>query len=108
MANKGQGEQESVGSHKENLFVNLERRRDKQHTLSIVWKVNRLRKKLRRRKHDRRSPSSPSSEGSRESRDRSYRCRSRTPPSETYSASSCWDKLKKSNNRCEKGPSHHT
>ena len=40
------------------------------------------------RRRDRRSLSSPSSEGSRRSLDRSYQHRSRTPPSESYSASS--------------------
>ena len=64
-------------------------------------------RKLRHRRHDERSPSSLSSEGSRESHDRSYWRRSRTPPSETYLASLHLDKLEKNNNRSEKGPPHH-
>ena len=36
MANKGQDREESVGSQRENRFVNLKRRRDKQHTPSVV------------------------------------------------------------------------
>ena len=70
--------------------------------------VDHLRRKLRCRRHDRRSPSSLSSEGSKGSHNRSYQRRSRTPPSESYSTSLCQDKLEKSNNKCEKGPSHRT
>ena len=118
MANVGQAREESVGSQRENQFLNLERRRDRQHTPSVMvesyhtectershlgtrshvshvqetrklqQEVDRLRRKLRRMEHDRRSPSSPSSEGSRGSTNRSYRHRSRTLSSESYSASS--------------------
>ena len=36
MANVGQDREESVGSQRENQFINQERRRDKQHTRSVV------------------------------------------------------------------------
>ena len=36
MANVGQDKEESVGSQRENQFVNLERRRDRQHTPSVM------------------------------------------------------------------------
>ena len=65
-----------------------------------------LRRKLRRREHDRRSPSPPSSEGSSESKDHSYHHRSKTPSSESYLASLCQDKLDKDRNRCGRGSSH--
>ena len=118
MANSGQDMEESVGSQRENQFVNLGRRRDRQYTLSIMvesyhtkrteWRshsrtrshvshdqetrklqqlIDSLHRKLRHREHDRRSPSSPPNDGSRGSRDHSYRRRSRTPSSESYSAS---------------------
>ena len=79
-----------------------------QETLKLQWEVDHLRRKLRCRKRDRRSPSSPSSDGSRGSRDRLYRHRSRTPLSKSYSVSLHQDKLEKGNNKHEKGPSHHT
>ena len=117
MANIGQDMEESVSSQRENQFVNLECRRDKQHTISVVvesyhtehtewsrsksrshvshdqetlklqWEVDYLRRKLRHRKYDRKSPSSTSSEGSEGIHDCSYQQRSRTPPSKCYSAS---------------------
>ena len=89
MANAGQDREELVGSQIENQFVNLERRRDRQHTLSVVVEsnhtehtersrsksrghvshdqetlklqreVDRLRRKLKCKRHDRRSPSFP-------------------------------------------------
>ena len=79
-----------------------------QETLKLQLEVDCLCRKLRRRRRDKRSPSSPSSEGLRGSHDHSYRRKSRTPPSESYSASSRQDKLEKSNNEREKGPSYHT
>ena len=115
MANVSQDRKESVNSWRENQFVNLECRKDRQHTPSIMVEsyhtertershlrshvshdqetqklqkeINRLRKKLRCRECDRRSPPSSPSDGSEGSRDRSYRHRSRTPSSESYSAS---------------------
>ena len=36
MSNIGQDREESVGSQRENQFVNLERRRDRQHIPSVV------------------------------------------------------------------------
>ena len=39
MANVGQDREELVGSQKDNQFVNLERKRDRQHTLSITLNV---------------------------------------------------------------------
>ena len=36
MANVGQDREELVGSQKDNQFVNLERRRDRQHTPSVM------------------------------------------------------------------------
>ena len=88
MANVGQDREESVGLQKENQFVNLERRRDRQRTPSIMvesyhtdrnkrshsrtrshishdqetqklqQEIDHLRRKLRRRESDRRSPPS--------------------------------------------------
>ena len=116
MANVGQDREESVGSQRENQFVNLERRRDRQRTPSVMvesyhtnrtkrshsrtrshvshdqetrklqQEIDHLHRKLRRRERDRRSPSPLLSDGSRGSRDRSYHHRSRTPSSESYSA----------------------
>ena len=67
-----------------------------------------MRKKLRRREHERRDPSPLSSDGSGESRDHSYRHRSRTPSSESFSASSCQDKLEKGRYRHEQGSPHRS
>ena len=119
MANLEKNREESVGSQRENQFVNLERMRDRHHTLSVMvesyhtkctershsrigshvshdqemrklqLEVDRMHRKLRRRERDRRNPSPPSSDGSGESRDRSYHHRSRTPSSESFLASSC-------------------
>ena len=102
MANLEENREESVSSQRENQFVNLERRRDKHHTPSVMvesyhtertershsrigshvshdqemrklqLEVDRMRRKLRRRESDRRNPSPPSSDGLGESRDRSY------------------------------------
>ena len=102
MANVGQDREESVGSQRESQFVNLKRRRDRQHTPSVVvesyhtehtersrsksrshvspdqetlklqWEVDYLCRKLRRRKYDRKNPSSTSSEGSEGIHDCSY------------------------------------
>ena len=118
MANLEQNREESVGSQRENQFVNLEERRDKYHTASVMvesyhterterthsrigshvshnqetrklqLEVDCLRRKLQQREHDRRDPSSLSSDGLAESRDRSYCHRSRTPSNESFSASS--------------------
>jgi len=137
MANVGKDREESIGSQRENHFVNLERRRDRQHTPSIMvesyhtkrtkrshsrtrshvshdqetrklqQEIDRLHKKLRHRERDRRNPSSLPSDGSRGSKDRSYRHRSRTPSSESYSASSHQDRSEKSSNKHEKRSSHH-
>ena len=78
-----------------------------QETWKLQQEIDRLRRKLRRRERDRRNPSSPPSDGSKGSKDRSYRHRSRTPSSESYSASSCQDRLEKSSNKREKRSSHH-
>ena len=118
MANVGQDWEGSIGSQRENQFVNLERKRDKQRTPSVMvesyhidrtershsrtrshvshdqetWKlqqeIDHLRRKLRCRERDRRSPSPSLSDGSRGSRDCLYHHRSRTPSSKSYSASS--------------------
>nr|POF24238.1 hypothetical protein CFP56_12652 [Quercus suber] len=118
MANVGQDREELIGSQRENQFVNLERRRDRQRTLNVMvesyhtnrtershsrtrshvshdqetrklqQEIDHLCRKLRRREHDRRSPSPSPSDGSGESRDRSYRHRSKTPSSKSYSVSS--------------------
>ena len=69
--------------------------------------IDHLRRTLKRRERDRRSPSFPPSDGSRGSRDRSYHRRSRTPSSESYSASSSRDRLDKSRNKREKRSSHY-
>ena len=111
MANVGQDRVESVSSLRENQFVNLERRRDRQHTPSVMveshhtkctqWshsksrshafldletrklqqEIDRLNNKLRRKGRKRISPSSPPSDGFRGSRDSSYCRRSKTPSS---------------------------
>ena len=118
MANLEQNKEESIGSQRENQFVNLEERRDRYHTPSVMVKsyhierterthsrigshvphnqetrklqleVDCLHRKLQRREHDRRDPSSLSSDGLAESRDHSYCHRSRTPSSESFSTSS--------------------
>ena len=89
MANLEQDREESVGSQRENQFVNLERRKDRHHTLSVMvesyhtehtershsrtrshvlhdeearklqLKIDRLRRRLRRKKSDKRSSSPP-------------------------------------------------
>ena len=76
-------------------------------TRKLQLEIDHLRRTLKRRERNRRSPSSPPSDGSRGSRDRSYHRRSRTPSSESYSASSHRDKLDKSRNKHEKRSSHH-
>jgi len=73
----------------------------------LQWAIDHLHRRLKHREHDRMSPSSPPSDGSRGSSDRSYHCRSRTPSSESYSASSRIDELDKSSNKHEKRSSHH-
>ena len=138
MANLEQNKEESIGSQRENQFVNLEQRKERHHTPSVMvesyhtertershsrigshvshdqetWKlqleVDHLRKKLRRRERDRRDPSPPLSDGSGESKDCSYRHRSRTPSSESFSASSSQDKLEKGRYRCEQGSPHRS
>ena len=70
--------------------------------------IDHLRRKLRQRERGRRSASPPSSDGSRESRDQLYHHRSRTPSSESFSASSHQDKLEKGRFRCGQGSSHHS
>ena len=119
MANLEQNREESIGAQKENQFVNLERMRDRHYTPSVMvesyhtkriershsrtrshvsqhqetrklqLEIDNLHRKLQRKECDRRSPSSPSSDGSRESKDRSYRHRSRTLSNESFSTSSC-------------------
>ena len=136
MANVGQDKEEFIGSQQENQFVNLERRRDKEHTSSVMvqsyhtkctkrnpsrtrshvshdqeirklqLEIDHLRRKLRHRERVRRSPSPPSNGGLGGSRDCSYRHWSRTPSSESFSVSSCQDKLEKDKYKCEKGLSH--
>ena len=117
MANLEQNREESVGSHREDHFVNLERRRDREYnptpsvmvetkhteriershsrtrsrvsheyeTQNLKLEIDHLLKKLRRRERNRRNSTPPLSEGLGENRDRSYRCRSRTLPSEFFS-----------------------
>ena len=75
-------------------------------TWKLQQEIDHLRRKLRRRARDRRSPPSSLSDGSRGSRDRLYRYRSRIPSNESYSVSSHQDKLEKDRNRHEKGSSH--
>nr|POE85898.1 hypothetical protein CFP56_18245 [Quercus suber] len=126
MDNVGQDKEELVGSLRENQFVNLEYRRDRQHTPSVVvesyhtertkqnhsksrshashdletrklqQEIDCLRNKLRRREHKGKSPSPPPIDGSRGSRDTSYHHQLRTPSSESYSVSSRKDKWEKS------------
>ena len=137
MANTGQDKEESVGSLKENHFVNLERRRDGQHTPSIMMEsyhtecternhsmfrshtshdlekqklqqeIDRLCSKLRHREHKRRNPPPSPSDGSRGSKDNSYHWKSGTPFSESYSASLNKDRWEKSSHDRKKRASHH-
>ena len=137
MANVGQDREESVSSLRENQFVNLDCKRDRQHTPSVVvesyhtertersqsksrshtyhdletWKlqqeIDRLHSKLRRKECKRRSPFPSLSDGSRGSSDSSYRYRSGTPPSGSYSASLHEDRWEKSSHECNKRASHH-
>ena len=138
MANLEQDREEYVGSQRENQFVNLERRRDRHHAPSVMvesyhtehtershlrtrshilhdqetrklqLEIDHLRRKLRRKEHDRRSSSPPSSDGSGGSRDRSYRYRLRTPSSLSFSASSRQDKLEKGKYKHGQRSSHHS
>ena len=78
-----------------------------QETWKLQQEIDHMRRKLRHREGYRRSPSFPPSDGSRGSKDHSYRCRSRTPSSESYSASLSQDRLEKSSNKREKKSSHH-
>ena len=66
-----------------------------QETQKLQQKVERLHKRLRHKERDR-SPSSPPSDRSRESKNLSYRRRSKYPSSESCSAFSRQDKLEKS------------
>ena len=131
MANTRQNREESVGSQRDDHFVNLERRRDREHNLTPIVRVktqyiehtskchlrtgshvshkkdtrnlrleiSHLHKKLRRRAHVRGEPTPPSSSGSDEDGDLSYRPRSRTPPSESFSSSSHLDRMEKHRRR---------
>nr|XP_023891948.1 caldesmon-like [Quercus suber] len=119
---KGPNQEESVGSQRQDHFLNLERRRDREvsihttqtsnsqsrskshvfyeeNTRSIQFKIDHLRKRLRREQR-RKTPSSfdPSFE---DNGDGSYRPRSRTPPSESFS----YDKDRHYKRR-SKSPSH--
>ena len=71
----------------------------KQETRNLRLEIDHLHKKLRRKKRDRGDPTPLSSEGSDEERDRTYRRRSRAPPSESFSALSRLDELKKQGRR---------
>ncbi|XP_075650056.1 uncharacterized protein LOC142620585 [Castanea sativa] len=138
MATLEQFRDESVASQRENPFVSLEQRRGRNHTPSVVVEsyhtkrtershsrsgsqfshdhetrklqreIDHLRRKLRRRERDRRSPSPPSSDGSRGIRDHSYRHRSRTPSNESFSASSRQDKLEKGKYKHGQGSPHQS
>ena len=77
-----------------------------QETRKLQLENDHLRKSLKCRERNRRSPSSLPSDGSRGSRDRSYHRRSRTPSSESYLAFSSQDRLDKSRNKREKRSSH--
>ena len=137
MANVGQDREESVGSLRENQFVNLDCRGDRQYTPRGVvesyhtehteqsqsksrshtyhdletWKlqqeIDRLRSKLRDRECKRRSPSPSLSDGSRGRRDSSHHYRSGTPSSESHSASLREDRWEKSSHERKKRASHH-
>ena len=73
----------------------------------LQLEIDHLRRRLRCRERDRRSPPSPPSDGFRGSRDCSYHRRSRTSSCESYSASSCRDRWDKSSNKREERSSHH-
>ena len=135
MANSECNKEESVGPQREDHFVNLEQRRDKennptpsvrveiqhiehtrrsysklgsqvlheQETRNLRLEIYHLHKKLRRREHSRRNLTPPSRERSEERKDRSYRWKSRTPTSESFSTSSEEDKFEKRWKECGKG-----
>lgn len=71
----------------------------KQETRKLKLKIYHLRKKLCWRERDRRSPSPQSSDESRQSRDRSYHHRFRSPPSESFSTYSRLDKLERNKSK---------
>jgi len=135
MANSERNKEESVGSQREDHFVNLERRRDKennptpsvrveiqhiehtrrsysksgsyvsyeQETRNLRLEIDHLHKKLRRRERSRRNLTPPSRERSEERKDRPYWRNSRTPTSESFSASSEEDKFEERRKECGKG-----
>ena len=66
---------------------------------NLRLEIDHLHRKLHQKEHDKGDSTSPLSEGSDEGRDRTYRQRSRTLPSESYSVSSRIDKLEKHRRR---------
>ena len=106
MAGSGQDREESIGSERQDQFLNLERRRDrevsvhithtsksksrggshishKENTKSLQLEIDRLHKRLCHERQ-RRTPSD-SDLSSDDEDDGSYKPRSRTPPSESFS-----------------------
>ena len=79
-----------------------------QETQKLKLEIDYLRKKLRRRERDRMNSSTPSSDGLVKSKDRSYRHRSKTSSSESFSTSSHLDKLERSKFKRGQGSSHHS
>ena len=106
MVGSGPNWEESIGSQRQNQFLNLERMRDRkisvhtthtggsqslggshlsheENTRSMQLEINRLRRRLHREQH-RETPSS-SDPSSKDDNDNSYRPKSKTPPSESFS-----------------------
>ena len=127
MVGSGLNREESVGSQCEDRFANLERRRDREvnqipsvhtthtsrshsrigshvshgeETLNLRLEIDHLCKKLRR-KHRKTSPFSSKTDSSGDS---SYKPRSRTPLSESFSLSSQLDKEERYHKKKDKSP----
>ena len=106
MANSGSHRAKSIASQRENPFANLERRRDQegsmhtthtskshsrvgnhvsqeQHNKAMQREIDQLKKKLRH--VQRKQTPIPSDSSSDDEKDSGYRCRSRIPPSESFS-----------------------
>ena len=106
MVGSGPNWEESIGSQRQNQFLNLERRRDRkisvhtthtrgsqsrggshlsheENTRSMQLEINRLRRRLHR--EQRRETPSSSDPSSEDDNDNSYRPKSKTPPSESFS-----------------------
>ena len=130
IANSRQSREEFVDSQRVDHFVSLEQRRDREHdqtpsvrvktqhtghssrshsrteshvsheqeTQNLRLEIDYLHKTLCRRTHDRGNRTPPSSSGFEDS---IYRPRSKTPPNESFSTSSCLDRVERHSKRHE-------